>query len=416
VAARIQSRPSARIDTTRRTEYLGAIQEWNARLIAAQRPIRVLEAVRWPDEVQRDFFARGGRELPTIGRDDYRRQSIRFDHRAKTAELQSLASEIRCRLGRDDPAARLLICRCRSYRDAARLIVARGTPSFGQQSRELYGSSRPCRERERLRRLIRFLEAPSAASNVGELLAAPAAAAELSRRLGAHFDGAPVRVRLVAQLTSDACAGSTYLKLRRDAVFTQGDIRLLEAHEGWAHLGTALNGRGQPILPVLGKPAPHATATQEGLAVFMEFAAGACHSQRRMRLASRLRAVMMAEDGADFLQVYRFLCERGHGEVEAYRASARVFRGALPQGMGPFTKDLSYGFGLLSVANRLRDMAADPVSLTLLFSGKVDLDEVPDLADLHAQGLLAAGEFIPPPFQHESGLQQALELLASLAA
>src|SRR5205807_575743 len=81
--------------------------------------------------------------------------------------------------------------------------------------------------------------------------------------------------RLSDDILADAAAGSDYIKLRRDAHFTQRDLALLEVHEGWVHLGTTLNGQRQPVCSFLSKGTPATTRTQEGLAVLAELLAGA---------------------------------------------------------------------------------------------------------------------------------------------
>jgi uncharacterized protein (TIGR02421 family) len=416
-----QSHPT-RIDTAQRSDYLRAIMDWNARLIELQRSIRVLGSVRWHDDVRRDFFARGGRELPRLARDDYFKSQAA--PRARLADLRSLEVDIRARLGMGDAGARLLLRRIRGYAAALQLIDARGTQRFTHHSRALYGSSLGEPTRGRLMRLVSFLESqpkgndPVCRSDPGptsapQHLAAPTAAAELSRRLQSHFANIPFSIRLAANLSSEASAGTNYLKLRSEARFSSEDIRLLEVHEGWAHLGTTFNGGRQPVLTILGKACPTATTTQEGLAVLTEIIAGACHPYRRTRLALRLRAVMMAEDGADFLDVHRFFLDRGNREQEAYRLAARVFRGTLSQGGTAFTKDLSYGLGLLALVDRLRALQPhDCTTVPLLFSGKTHLEELPDLADFHAAGLLVAGEFIPAPFGEREHVDKTVRELA----
>ena len=408
VAARFKSLPS-RINSALRPDYFRAIQEWTARLLDVQRPIRVLEAVRWRDDVQFDFFTRHCRELPRIGRDDYRRQTSDFDIRQKQNQLRSLERDILGRLGGENPASRLLLRRCRSNRDALRLIAARGTAEFAVASREIYGSS--LENSTGLVRLIEFFEKALPAPE-SECVSAFGAAQELTRRLGTYFVDVPIDVRIAEHLASDACAGSTYLKLRRDATFSKDDIRLLEVHEGWAHLGTAFNGSRQPLFALLGKASPGTTRTQEGLAVLTELLTGACHSQRRRRLARRLRAVAIAEEGADFLQVYRYLLECGCNEIDSYRQAARVFRGSLPTGVGPFTKDLSYGLGLISLVDRLRALPEnDRTTIPLLFSGKTSEEDLPDLAELHEAGVLIPGEFIPAAFRDGAVLRDGLREL-----
>src|SRR5262249_29687750 len=139
-----------------------------------------------------------------------------------------------------------------------------------------------------------------------------------------------------------AAAGGNYIKIRGSARFTPQDVRVLEVHEGWVHLGTTLNGLCQPVCTFLSKGPPSSTVTQEGLAVLTEMAAGASFPARVKRLTDRVRAIALAEDGADFLEVYRFFEEQGYEYRDSYKQAARIFRGSLPTGCGPFTKDLSY--------------------------------------------------------------------------
>jgi uncharacterized protein (TIGR02421 family) len=399
-----------RLDPARRTDYLLALQEWNVRLAAFRRSVRVLEAVRWPGTVEHDFFARGACELPRVTAATYRPLPVA----RPLAELRALAREVRSRLADSDPAGRLLLRRAKSSALALQLIDARGTPAFARLSRDLYGTARPKQLRDRLTRLTNLLESSCPPALSGTVSAAEAGV-ELERRLCDYFGGEPVRMRLVEELAADACVGGDVLKLRRAARFSAADIDLLEVHEGWVHLGTAFNGRRQPVFAALGTACPGVTATQEGLAVLTEFVAGTCHPHRRRRLTLRLRAVMMAEDGADFLEVYRTLLGQDLTPAEAYRYAARVFRGGLPTGGGPFTKDLGYGLGLLALADRLREAQGDEVRVAgLLFCGKVGLADLGDLAELHANGLLAEGEFVPAPFRDRNPIRAALTKLASV--
>jgi uncharacterized protein (TIGR02421 family) len=410
-----KSRAPGRIDTTQRTAYLHALQDWNGRLLDHLRFIRILEAVRWRDEVEHDFFAGGCRELPRIGLPDYRQAIPFLDLPDRLFDLRSLEKEIARRLGPDSPAARLLMRHVRSAQDALRLIAARGTSEFVWLSREIYGSSYTSKtSRDRLMRLIAWFEG-SAEPVAGEnRLDAESAAEELRQRLQSYCSGMPIHVRVADSLSADASAGCGYLKIRRGATFTPSDIDLLEAHEGWVHLGTMINGSRQPLVTSLSKCTPCTTAIQEGLAIFTELAAGCCHAQRRRKLARRLRAVIMAEDGADFLQVFQFFRAHDVCERQAYQQTARVFRGSLPGGVGPFTKDLSYGLGLLDVAAHLRSRDdEDGRAIPLLFAGKTCLDDIPDLAQIHEVGLLIPGELIPPPLRDRRRVRRTLLDLAA---
>ena len=116
---------------------------------------------------------------------------------------------------------------------------------------------------------------------------------------------------------------------------------------------TALNGRAQPVVAFTGYPSPRTTATQEGLAVLTEFLTQSTSLERLRRLSDRTLAIKMAEDGADFCELYRFFLGRGHDESAAYDCARRVCRGGLVTGGAPFTKDVCYLDGLLRVTNFL---------------------------------------------------------------
>ncbi len=161
----------------------------------------------------------------------------------------------------------------------------------------------------------------------------------------------------------------------------------------------------------LSKPAPGTTRSQEGLAVLTEFLAGADHPGRIHRLLLRLRGLMMAEQGADFLEVFRFFRDRGLDCSEAYHQSARLFRGSLPSRVGPFTKDIAYATGLRMMTNHLRSALQGEgwPTIGLLFCGKTSLEELPTLVELREAGWIAAAEFVPEPFRDRTRLANALK-------
>ncbi len=141
--------------------------------------------------------------------------------------------------------------------------------------------------------------------------------------------------------------------------------------------------------------------TQEGLAVLVEWLAGASHPARLVRLAQRVEAIALAEAGADFIEVYHHFASRMKPR-DSYQLAARVFRGSLPAGAGPFTKDLAYSRGLFEVSAFLRE--EEGRLLPLLFCGKVSLADVPTLARLADEGLLAPPAHLPPFFAAERNL------------
>ena len=59
-----------------RTPYRQKVRALSDRLVEAQRPIRILDAIKWDEEVERAFFARSGRELPAVTPDYYRSRPL----------------------------------------------------------------------------------------------------------------------------------------------------------------------------------------------------------------------------------------------------------------------------------------------------------------------------------------------------
>jgi uncharacterized protein (TIGR02421 family) len=384
------------------------IRSLSDRLVEAQRPLRILDAVQWDDSIRSAFFASGCRRLPPVTRDYYASRPLPFDPGIKREELRQLQRDLRRRLGAGHPAGRIMARMCAEYRRVIDLLESRGTRRFGKIAAELYGSAAECAPdgepalRDLGRRMAGSVAHPRRDPGPDQsALDAAAAGRALAGRLADYFGGAvAVRVRPCDGLLADAAAGCDYIKLRGDATFTARDLRLLEVHEGWVHLGTTVNGRRQPVCTFLSKGSPSATVTQEGLAVLMEFLARASHPGRVRRLVRRVEAAALAEGGADFLDVYRFFLDEGCLPAECYRHTMRVFRGGLPSGGGPFTKDLSYARGFLLLCQSLRQAIGrgEARLAPLLFCGKTNLADLPALAQLLDEGLLAPPCYLPPPF------------------
>ena len=127
-------------------------------------------------------------------------------------------------------------------------------------------------------------------------------------------------------------AGVDGVRIKRGQRFSRRDLAQLESHEGHVHVATALNGRAQPVMPFIGYPSPRTTGTQEGLAVLTEFLTQSTSIDRLRRLADRTLAIKMAEDGADFCELYRFFLERGNDEMSAFDCARRVCRGGSARG------------------------------------------------------------------------------------
>jgi hypothetical protein len=151
---------------------------------------------------------------------------------------------------------------------------------------------------------------------------------------------------------------------------------------------------------------PRTTRTQEGLAVFSELYGHAMSSPRLGRIAERVRLVGLAEEGASFIDLYRYLLERGQPPRDAYLDAARICRGGLVQGGAPFTKDACYLAGLVDIYGLLRRALAfrSPLLGEILISGRVHQNDVAALLWLREQGVLQPPRFVPSWLEHWDGM------------
>jgi len=172
------------------------------------------------------------------------------------------------------------------------------------------------------------------------------------------------------------------------------------------HSLTALNGRGQPLLPSLALSSPRTTATQEGLATFAEQITGSIDIERMKRVSLRIEAIAMALSGADFVDVFRYFLDAGQQPPESFASAQRVFRGVPLSGGCAFTKDTVYLRGLVGVHTFFR-WALRQQKLHLcrwLFAGKMTLGDVQAFEPLFADGVLLPPRWLPEWVARANGL------------
>lgn len=395
--------------------YLESVRLLSERIVEAQRPIRILDAIKWNGEVREAFFADRFRELPKIDAAYYDRNCpFGFDPEDKKAELHQIERDIARQLGQLNPLGAIMRRMCREYQMVVRMLEARGTAAFSDLSQELYGASSDVFHAADptvaelgtlMETVIEGLLRHGSMQESPKVLSPDEAVDELSRRLGSVFPDGAVRVMVSDGIAADAAAGTDYIKLRQDTRFSMEDIDVLEVHEGWVHLGTTLNGMAQPYCTFLSKGPPSATITQEGLAVLTEIITFRSTPTRLHRLISRVRAVTLAEEGADFLEVFHYLRDKGVGADEAWTITSRVFRGSTPEGR-PFTKDITYMKGFILTYNFLRLAVSQGKlqHLPLLWVGKLVLEDFRLISELVKEGVVLPPQFVPPHFADLKGL------------
>ncbi|MDB4945270.1 MAG: hypothetical protein JWP97_4804 [Labilithrix sp.] len=386
-----------------------------SRIVDAQRPIRVLQAIRWDQSVEDDFRKSRYRELPKVDAAYYESQELGFDSRQKAEEFEAIAKDIDTELGESDAIGNIMTSTALEYRDVVRMLAARGTPMFYGYSRKLYGS---CKDKfpdgkTSLRDLGHLLY--EILTNIDETLLgqtyertidAETAAAELNRRFSEYFADGGVRVEVDDTLLSDAAAGSDYVKVRTGAKFSTRDIDILEVHEGWVHVATSLNGQAQTVAKWLAKGPPRTTTVQEGLAALVEIFTFRTYPRRARRLNDRVLAVDKAEDGASFLEVFEWFRTEGYDEEECFHNTRRIFRGGVVDGGAPFTKDACYCKGIVLnyafIRSAIQHNRVDLIPF--LFVGKVAHEDVPILARRVNDGVVKPPHYLPPMFRDLNGL------------
>jgi uncharacterized protein (TIGR02421 family) len=392
-------------------DYGETIRELSEQIVAAQRPIRILDALKWDNEVKEYFFKHHAKALPKMNAEYYQQKNpLNFDPVKKIEEFHEIDRNIRRKLGQYSGVGSIMQRMCYEYCRVVDMLISRGTPRFSEVSQELYGSSNDVFHVGAPTLRDFGLLANEALANISdqvetkkdiEKYTSEDAVAMLSEKLGNYFSSSTICVELSDGIIADAAAGAEKIKIRSDAKFSKREIRSLEVHEGWVHLGTTLNGMAQPICTFLSKGPPSSTVTQEGLAIIAEIFAFASFPARVRRTTDRVNA----EAGANFFDVYQYYREQGLEEEESYHSAVRVFRGSMFDG-GPFTKDLSYTKGFILIYNfmRLAVQRGLVSRIPLLFVGKTTLDDLHILADLQEEGIITAPKYLPPQFNDLSAV------------
>ena len=401
---------------TSKASELEVIQGLSTRIVDAQRNIRILDLIKWDHSIKEEFFRHNAQKLPAVDADYYKNKPMPFDASDKAEEFRLILRDAQNQLGQYSPITRLIKRQCEEYPRAIQMLSARGTPAFSEIAMELYGSPND----------VFYVGGPRL-SELGALLFDLLTALDvklqteadvkrhtpqdaqvmLASALGNFFVSHPghVNVMISDGMVADASAGADTIRLSQHAMFSDRDLKYLEVHEGWVHVGTTLNGSMQPYCFFLSKGSPSCSVIQEGLAVITEVVSFSSYPGRMRKITNRVIAIDKVVNGANFLDVYRYLLDCGLDEQDSYNNSVRVFRGSTPTG-GPFTKDLSYAKGFVLIYNFIRYAISQHRldAIPLLFTGKLVLDDLPLLHELMQQGILIPPAYIPPPFHDLAAL------------
>jgi uncharacterized protein (TIGR02421 family) len=395
--------------------YKEVVAQLAQRIVDAQRPIRVLQAIRWDKSIEEQFRKSRYREMPKVDRAWYESLELGFDPKKKADEFEEIARDVDRELGEGDAIGAIMAETAMQYRDVVRMLAARGTPLFYGFSRKLYGSPKD-----------KFPDGRSTVRDLGHVLyqiftniddaslgqldvrnvPAEEAARVLTERFRGYFGDDQVRATTDDSILADAAAGGDAVKVRSGAMFSQRDIDILEVHEGWVHVATSLNGQQQSVARWLAKGPPRTTSVQEGLAALLEIFTFRTYPRRARRLNDRVIAVDKAEDGASFVDVFEWFRTEGYDEDECFHNTRRIFRGGVVEGGAPFTKDACYCKGIVLNYAFIRSAIQhnEAQLIPFLFVGKVAHEDVPVLARRVNDGVVRPPKYLPPVFRDLNGI------------
>lgn len=262
------------------------------------------------------------------------------------------------------------------------LIADRNTNRFLLGSRQLFGDVDAT-----LLELARQMLGMAVETGLGSSDAGYLSAAEFADRARQEIEyyrqqdpALPAQVELRDDVPGIMVSRGNFL-IGTDAMVPTARVNATLAHEIGTHVLTHYNGSQQPFRELYAGMAGY-ESMQEGLAVLAEYLVGGLGGTRLRLLASRVLAVHMITEGADFIETFRSL----HRDYDiapssAFTIAMRVFRG------GGYTKDKVYLQGLTQIMGYLSQGG----ELERLYLGKISYDYLPLIEELQWRQVL-----IPP--------------------
>jgi uncharacterized protein (TIGR02421 family) len=245
--------------------------------------------------------------------------------------------------------------RAQDYYLLTLMIENYGKVFFYDLCTKLYGSSLYYRNKDAISyffdEISRFILSSSENRQIYE---GESALDYVKSKLEDTLKGSDIEVKASTSLLSDSSAGRKTFKLNLTKTYSQSELDIFVAHEGWAHLGTSLNGALQQEHTWLASWSPQTTSLQEGLAILTEILSGAMTKERWNKIVLRHLATCMAEKGSSSKDVYEFLRHSGVQGLDAFKLSLRIFRGVPLEGGMCFTKELLYIHGLIKLLKHLQ--------------------------------------------------------------
>lgn len=361
--------------------------------------IEILDKIRWPLKTKNTFLSSWRKGNPIIPKIKYQEIDYR-EEKAVIKEIRKLISK------ENNFLAKFVGKTARSYYLAIDMMEERGKTGFLNRSIELYGrpdlpftntkKHSPLSVAKRIIKRINNFDLNTIIPKESYCVLATTVKQEIDQAIKKRFPDWNIEVKVDNKLQAKASASIKRIRIRENCCFADYDIKQLLQHEIFVHTLTLKNGRSQK-LKSFGLASPRTTITQEGLAVFSEFITGAIDIVRLLRISTRVVAIDMALNGANFIDVFKFFLEHGQEEEESYYSTARVFRGGNPNGGLAFTKDAVYLRGLIEVhnffLNSLRENKYEHAKY--IFAGRMQVQDIKQLEPYFVKKTLKEPLFKP---------------------
>lgn len=182
--------------------------------------------------------------------------------------------------------------------------------------------------------------------------------------------------------------------------YPEGEAARTAVHEVLSHVLRAEDGYSQDY-DVFGIGVGGYHATDEGLAITMEYLTGNGDDQLLREYALRTLAVDGANRDEPFRSTFERLREHGADEDQAWDLTKRAYRG------GGFIKDHIYLEGLIEVSSSLHSEE----DLEKLYVGKVGLQDMDLVDELLEEGAIEPPETLPTPIISEERIEKAEDIV-----
>ncbi|MCB9030095.1 MAG: DUF1704 domain-containing protein [Deltaproteobacteria bacterium] len=359
--------------------------------------IDILNKINWGKESKDIFLNSWRKRSHTLPKIEYPKYKFTEDKEG----LQYIISKIDSR----HPLGKIVKETAESYLTSLRMVEAAGTKAFMKYSTKLYGLPTDKLGKGNdttLKAARKFLK------TVGKFKLANLMPPEdvcilpeyvvnkIKSQSKRTFADRDIKVITSNQLSAKASAGANRISVRSSTCFAPHDVDQLIQHELLVHTLTLQNGRIQR-LKTLGLSSPRTTCTQEGLAVFAEFITNSIDISRLRRISSRVQAIQMGIEGADFIDLFRYFLKLGQSEEESFHSASRVFRGGDVRGKIVFTKDIAYLRGFIEVHHFFVNSFRNEMFsyLEYLLAGRMKTDDVAELAPYFVSKILKEPHYKP---------------------